>query len=333
MSGFQGRLKEFEALRGLAIILLLALHAEIFDPAVFGEALSDLGKFVASFLLGSFFFLAGYFTEVSLGKPGTTAWKFIWSKFIRIYPPYWLALLLFIFVLGYTLNRSALAVYILNLQAVFSPAFVKPLLTIWYISMLVVFYILQGSILLLTRSSIKLALAAFLVFFVALWLHLSFGFFDPRFFEYYFTFLAGVFFCRFENIQAKMFSWNILVKILLAVSSVLIFQAVLNAEFPATHGVFVLAADFYIFSWILLVLTLFRTRLGDWTGWAWLSTASFFTYLIHRPLWRFIDDTFGLEPGLNTVLFNLIPGAFLALVLGYFLQRGYDRILAGLRLK
>lgn len=220
------RLKEFEALRGLSILLLLALHSEIFDPYVFGQALKDIGFFVASFLLGSFFFLAGYFTEVSLSKPGITVFQFVWSKFIRIYPPYWLALFLFIFVLEYDLNRTALAVL-----------------------------------------------------------------------------------------------------------SLVLVQLTLNMGLPATNLIYLLVSDLFILCWILLVLTGFRTKVGNWGIWAWLSTASFFAYLIHRPLWRVIDNYFELEPGHRTVMIHLIPGAIVALILGYLLQRGYDRLLIALRLK
>lgn len=333
MSGSQGRLKEFEALRGLSIVLLLALHTNIFDPRVFGEALSDLGMFVASFLLGSFFFLAGYFTEVSLAKPNRNAWGFIWSKFIRIFPPYWFALFLFIFVMGYSLNRTAVAVYAMNLQAIFAPTFIKSVLTLWYISMLVVFYIFYGSVMLATRSSVWLIGISIGVFFFALWLHLTKGFFDPRFFQYYFTFLAGVLLCRFESIREKLFGLHAFFKILLAIVSILVFQWVLNEAYPATHGAFIVSSVLFMLSLILMWLSIFRSGLGDWNIWTWLSTASFFTYLVHRPLWYVIDDIWGLEPSLPTVLIHLIPGAIVALILGYLLQLGYDRLLAALRLK
>lgn len=329
----QSRLKEFEALRGLSILLLMALHSEIFDPFIFGERLSNLAGMVASFLLGSFFFLAGYFTEFSLRKPQKNAWNFFWSKFIRIYPPYWMALLLFIFVLGYSLKRPDLLAYILNLQAVFSPVFIKPLLTLWYISMLVVFYFIFGGLMFSTRSSLTLLIASTVIYAAALFVHLTWGFFDPRFFQYYFIFLAGVFFCRFESFRIWVFQSNVLVRMLPAIPGVLLMDWATRAGYPATNIVYLLSADYFILSWALLWLTIFRTGLGGWRLWAWLSTASFFTYLIHRPIWRIIDNYFNLEPGLNTVLIHLVPGAMIALVFGYFLQTGYDRLLAALRLK
>lgn len=327
-----GRLMEYEALRGLAIVLLLSLHSEIYDPIVFGETLKDIGFFVASFLLGAFFFLAGYFMEVSLRKPERGALAFAWSKFVRIFPPYWLAAFLFVFYMGYSLKRTDMAVYALNLQAVFSPVFVKQLLTLWYISMLVVFYILFGGMMFAIRSSPGLTAASIAVYAACYAAHLAWGFFDARFFQYYFIFLAGVFFCRFEGIRARLLGLNPFLKILLAFLSLLPLQWILNTG-RTTGAPYLLAVDFFILAWILLWLTIFRTRLGNWRGWLWLSTASYFTYLFHRPLWRFIDVTFGLEAELSTVYLHLTLGAILALVLGYFLQRGYDRLLAVLRLK
>lgn len=334
MSQAKERLKEFEALRALSILLLFALHSEVLDPQIFGETIGGaLAVYVASFLLGSFFFLAGYFTEVSLRKPASSALTFVWSKFIRIFPPYWLALLLFIFVMGYTLNRTGLMVYALNLQAVFSPAFVKQLLTLWYISMLVVFYILYGFLMVNIRSSWGLLLGALLVFAAAYGAHITVGLFDLRFFQYYFLFLAGVYFCRFEAVREFLFSLNGFVKIILAILSIWLFGLVLQAGYGMTHGIYILAVDIFVLSWVLLSLAVFRTKVGDWQGWAWISTASFFAYLYHRPLWQALDTIFGLEPGLEKVLVHLVPGAILALIVGYVLQRGYDLLLAGLRLK
>lgn len=334
MSQSKGRLKEFEALRALSILLLFALHSEVFDPLVFGEIIGGpLAVFVASFLLGSFFFLAGYFTEVSLGKPASSAFVFVRSKFIRIFPPYWLALLLFIFVMGYNLNRTGLAVYALNLQAVFSPAFVKQLLTLWYISMLVVFYILYGVLMVNVRSSWGLLIGTVIIFAAAYWAHATTDLFDLRFFQYYFLFLAGVYFCRFESIREWLFSLNIFVKLFLAALTLLLFLLALRAGYEMTHGIYILTVDLYILSWVLMWLSIFRTKMGDWQGWVWISTASFFAYLYHRPLWQVMDTVLGLEPGLEKVLMHLVPGAILALILGYYLQRGYDSVLAAMRLK
>lgn len=325
----QERLQAFEALRGLSIVLLLALHSEVFDPQFFGEGTSPLAGLVAAFLLGSFFFLAGYFTEFSIQK-NTSLVSFVKSKIIRIFPPYWVALLLFVYGIGYSLKRFDFAIYALNLQAVFSPVFIKPLLTLWYISMLVVFYIIFCILLFTMKSNIKLLIASIVIFILAYIANLSIGLFDPRFFQYYLLFLAGVYFCRFEDIRKKLLSLSIFYKIILAIVTAILFWMV--ERYLLTNFLYLLIAFVFISSWILLWLGIFSTSIGNWKIWAFLSTASFFAYLYHRPLWYFLNLTFGIEDT-QKVFFNLLVGAPIALVLGYILQIGYDKLLKFMQLK
>lgn len=329
MTETKERLQEFEALRGLSILLLLALHSEVFDPQFFGDGTAPLAGLVASFLLGSFFFLAGYFTEFSIQK-NTKIGSFIKSKVIRIFPPYWVALILFVYGIGYTLKRNDFVVYLFNLQAVFSPVFVKPLLTLWYISMLVVFYIIFCALLFTIKSNIKLLVACLIIFVLAYLANLSIGLFDPRFFQYYFVFLFGVYFCRFSEIREKLLSLNFYYKIILAVAGAILMWLV--ESYPLTNFFYIFIANFFILSWIWLWLAIFRTPLGEWKIWAFLSMASFFAYLYHRPLWHFLNLTFEIESN-EKVFFNLLIGAPIALVLGYFLQQGYDKLLSALKLK
>lgn len=323
------RLQAFEALRGLSIVLLLALHSEVFDPSFFGEGTSPLAGLVAAFLLGSFFFLAGYFTEFSIQK-NPDAFSFIKSKIIRIFPPYWVALLLFVYGIKYSLKPFDFFIYILNLQAVFSPVFIKPLLTLWYISMLVVFYIIFCTLLFTIKSNFKLLISSVIIFIMAYIANLSIGLFDPRFFQYYFLFLVGVYFCRFIEVRQKILSLHIFYKIILATITAILFWIV--EPYSLTNILYIFIAIIFALSWILLWLGIFSTSIGNWKVWAFLSTASFFAYLYHRPLWHFLNLTFEIETT-EKVLFNLFVGAPIALVLGYFLQRGYDKLLTLLHLK
>jgi peptidoglycan/LPS O-acetylase OafA/YrhL len=243
-----------------------------------------------------------------------------------------MALILFVVYLGFSLKRFDTAVYAANLQALLSPAFVKQVLTLWYISMLVVFYIIFGLMMFTVRSNAGLSIVSAIVFAMSYFAHSRWGLFDARFFQYYFIFLAGVFFCRFEGFREGVFRFNSAIKVVLAILSIFPLQWIL--ENSKTEGAyFLVVVDVFILAWILLSLTIFRTRIGGWQIWVWLSTASYFTYLIHRPLWRFMDSILGLEANMGTVCVHLTFGALAALILGYYLQRGYDRLLSLLRLK
>ncbi|NOH04343.1 MAG: acyltransferase family protein [Chloroflexi bacterium] len=332
MSEKPRRMQEFEALRGLSILLLLALHSEVFDSGVFGFEVGPLAGVVASFLLGSFFFLAGFFAEFS--RQRGDAVSFAKSKVIRIFPPYWLALALFIFVLGYTLKRFDTAAYALNMQWLLSPTFVKRVLTLWYISVLVGYYILFGVLLFTVKSNLGLLISSAAMFAAAYLANLTVGLFEPRFFQYFFIFLAGIYFYRFEAVRKRLMDVNLLYTILAAAMLIVPFWLVSASGYEVTDPLFILTADLFILGWVWMLLSLFRFPLGGWKMWAFLSTASFFTYLYHRPIWQVLDMAFGLEePGMVKIFFHLIPGSIVALTVGYFLQRGYDCLLALLRLK
>lgn len=327
------KMQEFEALRGLSILLLLALHSEVFDAGVFGFEVDPLAQVVASFLLGAFFFLAGFFAEFSRQKTNGNALSFFRSKIIRIFPPYWLALAMFVFVIGFSLKRFDALMYVLNLQWLLSPVFIKQLITIWYISVLVGYYIIFGILLFRVKSNLGLLIGSAVLFAIAYAANWATGLFEPRFFQYYFVFLAGVYFFRFERERNTLLGMNFLYKAAIALIALLLFWRVASAGYDVRHGLFILSADVFILGWVLMFLSIFRTGAGNWRVWAFLSTASFFAYLYHRPIWYILDTAFGVEAGIGRVYFNLIPGAIVALIAGYFLQIGYDRLLTVLRLR
>ena len=325
------RLIEFESLRGLSIVLLLTLHSEIIGASAFGVSLDPLAKFVGAFLLGSFFFLAGYFMDMSLQKSRDNMFGFVKSRFIRIFPPYWISMLFFIKL--FTLKRIDLIVYLLNLQAVFSPEFVKPLLTLWYISMLVVYYVIFGILIWRTKSNKSLLFLSIVIFAIVYILHLISGLFDVRFFRYFFIFLAGVYFYRFENVRELLFNIPLFYKAIASVVGSWLFWLVQINELPMTNGLYLLVVDFFILSWALTWLSIFRLPIGAWKIWALLSTASYFAYLFHRPLWYLLQLIFDVEAWGGEAMFNFTIGSIVTLIVGYFLQRGYDRLLAALHLK
>lgn len=327
------RFQEFDALRGLSILLLLALHSEVFDAGVFGFEVDPLARVVAVFLLGSFFFLAGFFAEFSRQKTGGNILSFIKSKIIRIFPPYWVALAFFVFVLGYTLKRFDALMYVLNMQWLLSPVFIKQLLTLWYISVLVGYYLIFGILLFQIRSNLGLLVGAVVFFVPAYIINQMTGLFEPRFFQYFFIFLAGIYFYRFEKFRSALLDMNLLYKLVIALASLLLFWRVASMGLDVRNGLYIVTADLFILGGVLMWLSIFRTKVGDWRVWAFLSTASFFAYLYHRPIWHILRSLFGVEDGSGRVFFDLILGGTVALILGYYLQRGYDRLLAMLRLK
>lgn len=327
------RLQEFEALRALAIILLMVVHSEVLGLYVFGYHLGPSANYFSTFLLGCFFFLAGYFEEPTIQKYRGNYWSLIKSRLVRIYPPYWFALFMFVFVLKFTLKKFDLWVYLLNLQFIFSPAFAKQLLTLWYISMFVAYYTIFAVLIFITRSNIQLLAWSVIVFFAAYILHRMTKLLDPRFFQYFFVYLIGIYFSRIEQIRVRLLSLPFLYKALFALLGLFLFGLAKFEEFEMVNGLRIFAADFYMLAWILLWLSVFRTRIGSWRIWSLISTASFFAYLYHRPFWDILLSQTSLTDWRDQALFRFLPGSIIVLIVCYFLQIGYDRLLAVFRQK
>jgi len=327
----QGWLAEFEALRGLSIVLLLILHSGILSLPFFGYSIAESSPYVKELLLGSFFFLAGYFFDMSWQKSQGGILSFFQSRFLRIFPPYWISL--WLFTLSYFLRKRDLFVYILNLQIIFSPVYVKQLLTLWYISLLVVFYFIFGILVWKLRTNTKLAFGSAIPYLVLYFLHRATGLFDPRFFVYFFIFVSGIFFFRFETIRTYLFSISFLSKSVLAAFGVASLWVVLAAEFKAPNILYILGVDIFILTWVLLWLSIFRTQIGSWKIWGFLSTASYIAYLLHRPIWEGAGFYMHQVSWHDMVIFRATLASVAILILSYYLQLGYNRLLSSLNLK
>jgi peptidoglycan/LPS O-acetylase OafA/YrhL len=78
---------------------------------------------------------------------------------------------------------------------------------------------------------------------------------------------------------------------------------------------------------IAVFLAIFRARVGAWKLWSFISYASFFVYLYHRPIWDIVLKLFPQETWRGEMLFRLIPGSLASVLICYALQLFYDRII------
>jgi peptidoglycan/LPS O-acetylase OafA/YrhL len=320
-----GRIVEFEILRAVSIVFLMFVHSDVFSLIIFGVKLEPVGPYMGTFMLGSFFFMAGYFAEHSYRHREKRFSTYMASKFVRLFPPYWLALALFILVMGYTLKRFDFLVYLFDLQFIFSPTYVKLLLTLWYLSVVFAYYVIFG--LMLSRSNLQLLLWALFIYGIAYLLNGLYDLFDERFFEYYFVFLSGIYLSRLGWLRERVFSGAVPAKLILALVGAVLFGVVEFGDYRTASWPYVLGTVFYILSWIALALTAFRSGLWNWRIWGPLSYAAFFAYLYHRPIWTILVNSLEIPPGRPQVFFQLIPGSIIVLVTCFYLQRGYDWLL------
>lgn len=319
------KLFEFDVLRAVCIIFLMFVHSDIFSTYLFGIKLEPIGPYVGTFMLGSFFFMAGYFIEYSHRNRQQSFPSYIWSKFIRLFPPYWLALFLFMTVLGFSLKRFDFLIYASNLQFVFSPTFVKPLLTLWYLSVVFAYYVVFG-LFLQCRGRDLLAWAVF-VFLVSYYLSYKYELFDDRFFEYYFVFFIGILIAKYDSLRERIFLAPLMVQIFVGLIGAILFGIFEFGNYRTRSFGYLFASNLYILSWAVLALKLFREKWLQWPVWRPISYASFFAYLLHRPIWEIMFMFIKFPPTIYAGWYRLLPGSIFVFVISYCMQFSYDTFL------
>jgi len=325
------KIQEFDLLRALAIIMLMFHHSQAYGFTLFGFPLEGLTPYFEAILLGIFIFISGYFAQRSFQKENKGSVSFFFSRMLRIYPPYLLAVFLYVTILGITLKRNDLIVYLSGTHFIFAPNYAKPVITIWYIGAIILFYLVFGILLSNLRTTKPLVIVSALVFAAAFALHLWTGLLDERFFKYFIVFLAGILFARLDYFSNWLSGDAVLIKTAIAVLGTITFSLVL--AFSSVSPFYILGVVFFIISWIVLLFSLAtKIRAQGLVKLAGLiSYASYFAYLIHRPLWEWLVGVFSIDVWRNQVFFKLFPASIIVFILSYFLQYGYDRLLAVFR--
>lgn len=145
-----GRFAALDGYRAVAAIGVLVYHvagnAKLTGGGSLGAAfLNNLGNYgVAVFFLLSGFLLYRPFASAHLVNGATPSWRTFWRhRFLRIYPAYWLALTVFIFLVGLRMEKTPanLGTIYLLLQA-YRPLFGFAALSVaWTLCIEVAFYL------------------------------------------------------------------------------------------------------------------------------------------------------------------------------------------------
>jgi peptidoglycan/LPS O-acetylase OafA/YrhL len=202
------RLFEFDALRALAIVLIVLSHlnAYVTDPA-FVQMFRVINYGFPLFLFGLslFFFVSGFtlYYNSAVVSNRKDAMGFLKKRVVRIYPLYWGAIATF-FVLGIGdwPNRSSVIIQICGAQGLLAPRFMESV-TLWFIGVILLYYLLYIVFAGLSYNSKYMfsAILGFLFFFAIL--RAAFNIVDFRFFLYYGIFIAGIIACKYNLLYAR----------------------------------------------------------------------------------------------------------------------------------
>jgi peptidoglycan/LPS O-acetylase OafA/YrhL len=216
------RLVELDILKAMAILAIVVAHVLEIVPAFASVSwLLTLSVWIGVTGLSIFFFTSGYSLMIKkpiFDRPGDIL-MFLRKRFVRIYPLYWVALIVATIVISsgqsvknlFTLtDLTALQqmLTISGLQVLFYPKLVPDLSLLWFVSVIVIFYLFFPVLIYLadrarlsfTRSLFLVALVIFVVLVAVSLITGAVGL--NQVYIYYWIFIAGILLGRGTNMSA-----------------------------------------------------------------------------------------------------------------------------------
>jgi len=210
---FNNRIIIFDYLRIIAIILVVFCHYLYVGNTQYSLTIKVILGVIGN---GIFLFISGYLISARHYISGVRQHSiklFVVSRFFRIYPFYWVAMIFYIICAFYFwklhYNLPTLIVNFLGLQAIFCPQIVPSISIFWFIGTILLCYFCYILLSKITETTNGIIFYSLLLLGLLLIIRIKFGIFSLQFIEYYPLFILGVFCHRekiFENKQFKPLS-------------------------------------------------------------------------------------------------------------------------------
>jgi peptidoglycan/LPS O-acetylase OafA/YrhL len=205
----------FDFLRALAIAMIIPAHLSNFLSSTYSKlALYAAYPYFANMGLGLFIFMSGYLLYYNNHSIHSfqNVLSFYRKRLLRIFPLYWAAIAAFtlvFFIYAPKLNSGFvfpnadhvfsfhnIIMHILGLQILLAPSYASPMLTLYFIGLIIVFYTIYPFIIMLSKNSKQLLFYSSLVFLGFLLVSRIFHIIDHRFFMFFPIFVFGILTCR-----------------------------------------------------------------------------------------------------------------------------------------
>ena len=315
MAAPRKRLPDFDLLRGLAILYIVGIrHMDGYAGDIYHCKLDDI---LAYSLLGLFVFISGYLLQrgMPIIRSGIQIRTFLLRRFLRIYPLYLLALMAFR-VCGFITPAELLQqIFLLNIFLNSS------VITLWFVSMLCVFYLLYP-LLIRFRSPAATLLTTAGLCAIGLVANIAFDLVDFRAIIFLPLFTAGILASRHR----------------------LLFTAFRSTPFCIASSLLCLVASIFYFvtprASSLFMLLFMTTSLPAWFLTARLLTprlpvrlyatvaySSYAMYLFHHPLFTTMTRLYQPPGTIATLLYLTLLGLPLLVTMAYGVQKLYDGLI------
>lgn len=280
---------------------------------------------ITAVVLGTFVMISGYF----IGGENITyrsLLSFYKKKILRIYPPYVVALVVFT-VLGISdMTTFFKALVGISMFAIPAPA------TLWFISMLIVFYFVGPLFVLLSSRGL---LKNIIFYFFVLLLFAAYAFFskilvndallDVRVAVYLAPFMIGIYIANNMKVEVKKTALVTcaLVGMISFVLSCYLDSESKNMNLLYSIPLIIFLSLFLFMSFYQISITSYRAKKSI----IFLSTASYFMYLFHRPFYVVIKKIYFPDSPVLQLLFLLLVCLPVIIFSTYAMQKTYDNLL------
>lgn len=323
------RLQALDVLRALAVILLILHHGGMYNFSPLGFDLKQLRGFVGLYLLGSFVFLSGCLSIRSVEGLGLR--RFLAKRLVRIYVPYVITLVLFLWLIEPELSGPDLILHLLGAQVLLAPKFTTPILTLWFIGLILLCYVILAVLTRTLKRPSSIFLGCLAVFTVAGILREYVGVIHHTFFYYFPAFAAGAILTQaglLERMSKRPFA--LLPFGLLSALGVVLLSPHLTQLGRTVDLGMIAAISVFLAGTIPFTLALATRFVAFGIGLRLIqriSYSAFFSYLLHRPVWAICLALYAPESRELRSLWLLLTGFGLVLPIAYYAQRLFDRIL------
>jgi len=338
----KNRVIEFDIVRSLAIFLILFHHLpqHSFNFYVFHLKghLFDLSFIFWEefyFGVGLFVFMSGYL--LSKANPSFERWgdikQFILGRYIRLFPLYIIALVLFIALDGDLRGSVSICTFLLNvlgLEIAFGSNDCPPLLTLWFVGLILSYYYVFIFLEKFGRSVIRFITLVFTIEFIGLLLR-KIGLMDERFLFFFGLFVAGMVGAKYKLIEKIKLSHVIFVSPLFAILVYVLVVFIHRREFPSYFSVIgmsdLIVRNLIILWQVLFVFALARVilRTGRHVVFQKVAYASYGIYLFHRPVWWLMVNMYNPANWIIKTVYLALFGIPLTMVVSFYLQKLYDK--------
>lgn len=305
-----------DLLKGLSMLYIVGYWHLFNYTDAFPKYQNALTVRLTVIVLGAFTLVSGYLIgKRPVGADAASILAFYKSKLIRIYPPF--AIALFIFFLNDLVTAKTLLTS-LTLSAMF---WGPPPMTLWYVTMIVVFYVLSPFLLRAKQHSFMMfAGISALIFLSLCTLQQMAGGSDIRMNLYFPCFALGIW------ISGRNTTWRPQVMPALIILSVLgAWLGKLETHSLESSYFSIPLAAFGALAVFGLCMNIKVTTPWAASALTHLSFASYFMYLSHRPIFLNLHRWYQPSGGWGQIAYLVLICLPVIIAISWALQSLYDR--------